>query len=170
MRKLLATLCLVGLAVFTSPFASAHVEIVSSYPEQYANVNPIPTTVWIEFSGELQNLDGEIVNTLEVIDSTGLVVSYEDAIIEAGRITTKVSGQSAAGSFTVKYRVVGQDGHVIEGDYFFNASPDYAESTEETNSVPIESSNFPVGGVLIALLLATIFGGTYLKTRARKNS
>jgi methionine-rich copper-binding protein CopC len=170
MRKLLATLCLVGLAVFTSPFASAHVEIVSSYPEQYANVNPIPTTVWIEFSGELQNLDGEIVNTLEVIDSTGLVVSYEDAIIEAGRITTKVSGQSAAGSFTVKYRVVGQDGHVIEGDYTFNASPDYAESTEETNSVPIESSNFPVGGVLIALLLATIFGGTYLKTRARKNS
>ena len=52
MRKLLATLCLAGLAVFTSPFASAHVEIVSSYPEQYANVNPIPTTVWIEFSGE----------------------------------------------------------------------------------------------------------------------
>ena len=170
MRKLLATLCLVGLAVFVSPFASAHVEIVSSYPEQYANVNPIPTTVWIEFSGELQNLDGEIVNTLEVIDSTGLVVSYEDAIIEAGRIATKVSGQSAAGSFTVKYRVVGQDGHVIEGDYTFNASPDYAKEVPVTTSAPEESSNFPVGGVLLAFLLATIFGGTYLKTRARKNS
>ncbi len=170
MRKLLATLCLAGLAVFTSPFASAHVEIVSSYPEQYANVNPIPTTVWIEFSGELQNLDGEIVNTLEVIDSTGLVVSYEDAIIEAGRITTKVSGQSAAGSFTVKYRVVGQDGHVIEGDYTFNASPDYAKEVPVTTSAPDESWNFPVGGVLLAFLLATFFGGTYLKTRARKNS
>lgn len=170
MRKLLATLCLAGLAVFTSPFASAHVEIVSSYPEQYANVNPIPTTVWIEFSGELQNLDGEIVNTLEVIDSTGLVVSYEDAIVEAGRITTKVSGQSAAGSFTVKYRVVGQDGHVIEGDYTFNASPDYAKEVPVTTSAPDESWNFPVGGVLLAFLLATFFGGTYLKTRARKNS
>ena len=170
MRRLLATLCLAGLAVFTSPFASAHVEIVSSYPQQYTNVNPIPTTVWIEFSGELQNLDGEIINTLEVTDSTGLVVSYEDAIIEAGRITTKVSGQSAAGSFTVKYRVVGQDGHVIEGDYTFNASPDYAEKELETTSAPEESWDFPVGGVLLAFLLATIFGGTYLKTRARKNS
>ena len=170
MRKFLVTLLLVGLTVFSSPFASSHVEIVASYPEQYANVNPIPTSVWIEFSGELQNLDGAIVNTLEVTDSTGLVVSYEDAIIEAGRITTKVSGQSAAGSFTVKYRVVGQDGHVIEGDYIFNASPDYSKPKEETTSVPVESSSFPVGGVLIAFLLATIFGGTYVKTRARKNS
>jgi len=170
MRKFLVTLLLVGLTVFSSPFASAHVEIVASYPEQYTNVSPIPTSVWIEFSGELQNLDGAIVNTLEVTDSTGLVVSYEDAIIEAGRITTKVSGQSAAGSFTVKYRVVGQDGHVIEGDYTFNASPDYAEAVPVTTSAPKESSNFPVGGVLIAFLLATIFGGTYVKTRVRKNS
>ena len=97
-------------------------------------------------------------------------MSYEDAIIEAGRITTKVSGQSAAGSFTVKYRVVGQDGHVIEGDYTFNASPDYAKEVPVTTSAPDESWNFPVGGVLLAFLLATFFGGTYLKTRARKNS
>ena len=169
MRRLLL-LCIAGLTVFTSPLASAHVEIVSSYPEQYANVNPIPTSVWIEFNDNLQNLEGEIVNRIEVTDSTGLVVSYEDAIVEAGKITTKVSGQSAAGSFTVKYRVVGQDGHVIEGDYIFNASPDYAESTEETTSVPVDNSNFPVGGILIAFLLAIFFGGIYLKSRDRDDS
>jgi methionine-rich copper-binding protein CopC len=45
MRRLLL-LCIAGLTVFTPPLASAHVEIVSSYPEQYANVNPIPTSVW----------------------------------------------------------------------------------------------------------------------------
>ena len=168
MRKLLVTLCLAGLVVFTSPIASAHVDIVSSFPERYANVNPIPTTVWIEFSGELQNLDGEIVNTIEVTDSTGLVVSYEDAIIEAGRITTKVSGQSAAGVFIVKYRVVGQDGHVIEGDYTFSASPDYAEAVPVTTSVLEDDSSFPVGGVLLAFFLATILGGTFLKAKSRK--
>ena len=170
MRKLLLTLCLAGIAVLTSPPASAHVESVSSYPEQYANVNPIPTTVWIEFSDNLQNLDGEIVNTIEVTDSTGLVVSYEDAIVEAEKITTKVSGQSAAGVFTVKYRVVGQDGHVIEGEYTFNASPDYAEAVPATTSVPQNSSNFPVGGILIAFLLAIFFGGIYLKSRDRDDS
>ena len=170
MPKLLAALCLAGLTVFTSPLALAHVEIVSSFPEQYANVNPIPTSVWIEFNDNLQNLEGEIVNRIEVTDSTGLVVSYEDAIVEAGKITTKVSGQSAAGVFTVKYRVVGQDGHVIEGEYTFNASPDYAEAVPATTSVPQDSSNFPVGGILIALLLAIFFGGIYLKFRDREGS
>ena len=168
MRRLLIALTLAGLTVLTSPSASAHVDIVSSFPERYANVNPIPTTVWIEFSGELQNLDGEIVNTIEVTDSTGLVVSYEDAIIEADRITTKVSGQSAAGVFIVKYRVVGQDGHVIEGDYTFNASPDYAEAVPVTTSVLEDDSSFPVGGVLLAFFLATILGGTFLKAKNRK--
>ena len=170
MRKLLAALCLAGLAVFIAPLASAHVEIVSSYPEQYANVNPIPTSVWIEFNDNLQNLEGEIVNRIEVSDSTGLVVSYEDAIVEAGKITTKVSGQSAAGVFTVKYRVVGQDGHVIEGEYTFNASPDYAEAVAATTSVPLDSSNFPIGGILIAFLLATFFGGIYKKSKDRDDS
>ncbi len=170
MRKLLLIFCFVGITVFTSPLASAHVEIVSSYPEQYANLNPIPISVWIEFNDNLQNLEGEIVNTIEVTDSTGLVVSYEDAIVEAGKITTKVSGQSAAGVFTVKYRVVGQDGHVIEGEYTFNASPDYAEAVPATTSVPQESSNFPVGGILIAFLLAIFFGGIYLKSRDRDDS
>jgi len=169
MRRLLL-LCIAGLTVFTSPLASAHVEIVSSYPEQYANVNPIPTRVWIEFNDNLQNLEGEIVNRIEVTDSTGLVVSYEDAIVEAGKITTKVSGQSAAGVFTVKYRVVGQDGHVIEGEYTFNASPDYAEAVPATTSVPQNSSNFPVGGILIAFLLAIFFGGLYLRSRDRDDS
>ena len=127
MRKFFSVLFLGFLAFATTPQASAHVEIVSSFPEQFSNVNPIPTQVWIEFSGELQTLDGEAVNSLEVIDSTGIAVNYEDPIISGGRITTKVSGQSAAGVFTVKYRVVGDDGHVIEGDYTFNASPDYGE-------------------------------------------
>jgi methionine-rich copper-binding protein CopC len=169
MRRLLL-LCIAGLTVFTSPLASAHVEIVSSYPEQYANVNPIPTSVWIEFNDNLQNLEGEILNRIEVTDSTGLVVSYEDAIVEAGKITTKVSGQSAAGVFIVKYRVVGQDGHVIEGEYTFNASPDYAEAVPATTSVPQNSLNFPVGGILIAFLLAIFFGGIYVKSRDRDDS
>ena len=170
MPKLLVALCVAGLAALTSPLASAHVEIVSSFPEQFATVDPIPTSVWIQFSDNLQNLDGEIVNTIEVIDSTGLVVSYKDAIVEAGKITTKVSGQSAAGVFTVKYRVVGQDGHVIEGDYTFNASPNYAEAVPVTTSVIEDSSNIPVGGILIAFLLATFFGGIVLKSRSRENS
>ncbi|CAN2163337.1 HATPase_CckA-like domain containing protein [Candidatus Nanopelagicaceae bacterium] len=168
MRKFISVLFLVFLAIATTPQASAHVEIVNSYPEQYSNVNPIPTEVWIEFSGNLQTLEGQAVNSVEVIDSTGIAVNYEDAVISGGRITTKISGQSAPGAFTVKYRVVGDDGHVIEGDYTFNASPDYAagQSPMPVSSAKEESS-IPAGGILLGALLIIFFGGIYMRAKKR---
>ena len=168
MRKLLASLSLIGMAFFSIPNASAHVEIVSAFPEQYANVNPIPTQVWIQFSGDLQTLDGEAVNSLEVIDSTGIAVNYEDPVIDGAKIMTKISGQSAPGVFTVKYRVVGDDGHVIEGEYTFNASPDYAEAVPiSTTSMPEESS-IPAGGILLAVLIAIFLGGIFMRAKNRR--
>ena len=170
MRRLLSLFTFLFSVMVIVPSASAHVEIVDSFPQQFANVNPIPTQVWIQFSGDLQTLDGEAVNSLEVIDSTGLAVNFGDPIIEGGKISTKVSGQSAAGVFTVKYRVVGDDGHVIEGDYMFNASPDY--STDQSPmpiSATAEESSIPAGGILLAALLIFFFGGIYMRAKKRRN-
>jgi methionine-rich copper-binding protein CopC len=169
MRKLVSLFLVTCLSVLATPSSSAHVTIVSSFPERFANVNPIPTEVWIEFSGDLQTLDGEAVNSLEVVDSTGIAVNYEDPMISGGRITTKVSGQSAAGVFTVKYRVVGDDGHVIEGDYTFNASPDYAAAQ---SPIPIsassEGSSIPAGGILLGALILVFLGGIVMRAKNRR--
>lgn len=169
MRKSVTVFLVSLLSVLAIPSSSAHVTIISSFPEQFANVNPIPTEVWIEFSGDLQTLEGEAVNSLEVVDSTGIAVNFEDPVISGGRITTKVSGQSAPGVFTVKYRVVGDDGHVIEGDYTFNASPDYAA---EQSPMPISStsgeSSIPVGGILIGALILTFLAGIFVRAKNRK--
>ena len=169
MRKLASLFLVACLSVLAVPSSSAHVTIVSSFPERFANVNPIPTEVWIEFSGDLQTLDGEAVNSLEVVDSTGIAVNYEDPIISGGRITTKVSGQSAAGVFTVKYRVVGDDGHVIEGDYTFNASPDYGEVQ---SPMPIsgdpEKAEFSVGAMVLAVFLVIFAIGYFVNLKKDK--
>ncbi len=170
MRRLLSLFTFLFSVMVIVPSASAHVEIVDSFPQQFANVNPIPAQVWIQFSGDLQTLDGEAVNSLEVVDSTGLAVNFGDPTIEGGKISTKVSGQSAAGVFTVKYRVVGDDGHVIEGDYTFNASPDY--STDQSPmpiSATAEESSIPAGGILLAALLIFFFGGIYMRAKKRRN-
>lgn len=170
MRKVITGFLLSCLCLIAIPSSLAHVEIVDSFPQQFANVNPIPTQVWIQFSGDLQTLDGQAVNSLEVIDSTGLAVNYEEPLIEGGKITTKVSGQSAAGVFTVKYRVVGDDGHVIEGEYTFNASPDYsAEQSPMPISVNSDESSIPAGGILLAALLIVFFGGIYMRAKRRSN-
>jgi copper resistance protein C len=170
MRKLVSLFLVSCLSILAIPSSSAHVTIISSFPEQFANVNPIPTEVWIEFSGDLQTLDGEAVNSLEVIDSTGIAVNYEDPIISGGRITTKVSGQSAPGVFEVKYRVVGDDGHVIEGDYTFNASPDYAaEQVPMPISATSEESSIPAGGILLGALILVFLGGIVMRAKNRRS-
>jgi methionine-rich copper-binding protein CopC len=170
MRKLVTLFLVACLSVLAIPNSAAHVTIVSSFPERFANVNPIPTQVWIQFSGDLQTLDGQAVNSLEVIDSTGISVNFEDPIIDGAKIMTKVSGQSAPGVFTVKYRVVGDDGHVIEGDYTFNASPDYAaEQSPMPMSETSGQSSIPVGGILIGALLLAFFGGIIVRAKNRRN-
>ena len=168
MRKTLVSLIIGLLALLSIPSSSAHVEIVSSFPEKFANVNPIPTQVWIEFSGQLQTLDGEAVNSLEVIDSTGIAVNFDDLIIEGAKIMTKISGQSAPGAFNVKYRVVGDDGHVIEGDYTFNASPDYAEAVPTTTSEVEKKSSLNVGGLVLVFFLIVFVVGYIIKERNDK--
>jgi methionine-rich copper-binding protein CopC len=168
MRKILISFVIGVIALLSMPSSSAHVEIVSSFPERFANVNPIPTQVWIEFSGQLQTLEGEAVNSLEVIDSTGIAVNFEDPIIDGAKIMTKISGQSAPGAFTVKYRVVGDDGHVIEGDYSFNASPDYSEAVPTTTSADEESSTLDVGGVVLVFFLIVFAVGYIIKERNDK--
>ena len=169
MRKLVSLFLIYFLSILAIPSSSAHVEIVDSFPKQFANVNPIPTELWIEFSGKLQTLDGQAVNSLEVTDSTGYVMSEEEPMISGGRISTQISDQSAPGVFTVKYRVVGDDGHVIEGDYTFNASPDYAaEQSPMPISAASEESSIPVGGILIGALLLAFFGGIIVRAKNRR--
>jgi methionine-rich copper-binding protein CopC len=170
MRKLVTVFVVSLLSILATPTSSAHVEIVDSFPERFANVNPIPTQVWIQFSGELQTLDGQALNSLEVIDSTGLSVNFEDPVIDGAKIMTKVSGQSAPGVFTVKYRVVGDDGHVIEGDYTFNASPDYsAEQSPMPISQAPEQSSISAGGTLLGGLLLAVIGIFFLRATKRRS-
>lgn len=168
-----AVLC-IFLSIFSlgvSSLANAHVEIVDSFPAQYSNVNPIPTQVWIEFNGQLQSLDGEAINTLEVIDSSGFAMNVGEAVLEGGKISTKLSGQSAPGVFTVKYRVVGDDGHVIEGEYSFSASPDYSESQSPVPApVSNDSENVSPGGIILAGLLVISIIGYILRLRIGKRS
>lgn len=170
MRKLVSLFLVSCLSVLAIPSSSAHVTIVDSFPKQFANVNPIPTEVWIEFSGKLQTLDGQAVNSLEVVDSTGYAMSDEEPIISGGRISTKISDQSAPGVFTVTYRVVGDDGHVIEGDYTFNASPDYAaEQSPMPISAAPKGSSIPAGGILLAALFAVFLGGILIRAKNRRD-
>ena len=168
MHKLLVALTVALLGLLSSPTASAHGEIVSTFPEQYTNATPIPSEVWIEFDGDLQTLDGQAINTIDVVDSTGLTVSYGDPIIVGGKISTKLSRQSAPGVFTVNYRIVSEDGHPVEGNYTFNASPNFADDEPVTTTAPQKSSNLSVGGIVMIIFLGVFAVGMLVKRKNEK--
>jgi methionine-rich copper-binding protein CopC len=168
MRKFFAVLSTLILLVLSSSWASAHGEIVSTFPEQYSNATPIPTEVWIQFDGNLQTLDGQAINTIDVVDSTGLTVSFGDPIIDGGKISTKLSGQSAAGVFTVNYRIVSEDGHPVEGSYTFNASPNFADDAPVTTATPEEGTTLSIGAIVMIVFLVVFAIGLLVKRKNEK--
>ena len=171
MRKLssavLACLCL----ILSSPTSFAHGEIVSTYPQQGSTSSPAPSEVWIQFDGELQQIEGEVVNTLNVIDATGLTVSSEEATIEGGKISTQISDQSVGGLFAVAYRIVSEDGHPVEGSYTFTASPGFeaTEMIEPATTTPLEKESDLSIGAIVMLVFLVIFAISYfIKLRNEK--
>jgi cobalamin biosynthesis Mg chelatase CobN len=135
--------------------------------------SPTPSQVWIEFDGELQLIEGEVVNTLKVTDSTGLVVSSEEAVIEGAKISTQVSDQSVGGVFTVQYRIVSEDGHPVEGSYTFEASPGF-EATEmieptTTATASDEKTDLSIGAIVMAVFLVVFAVRYFVKMRNEKN-
>jgi methionine-rich copper-binding protein CopC len=165
----LALLCL----VLSSPISFAHGEIITTYPLRDSTSSPTPTQVWIEFDGELQLIDGEVINTLKVKDSTGLVVSSEEAVIEGSKISTQISDQSVGGVFTVQYRIVSEDGHPVEGSYTFQASPGF-EATEmvepmPTATAPDNQAEFSFGAIVMSVFLVVFAVRYFIKMRNEKN-
>ena len=135
--------------------------------------SPTPSQVWIEFDGELQLIEGEVVNTLKVTDSTGLVVSSEEAVIEGAKISTQVSDQSVGGVFTVQYRIVSEDGHPVEGSYTFEASPGF-EATEmieptTTATASDDQTDLSIGAIVMAVFLVVFAVRYFVKMRNEKN-
>jgi methionine-rich copper-binding protein CopC len=168
MRKLLATLAMLFFTIFSINSALAHSQILSTFPDQNSNVVQMPAEVWIQFEGNLQTLGGKALNTIEVIDSNGAKVSTGNPLIEGGKISTNIEEQNNPGIFTVNYRIVGEDGHPVEGSYTFNLSPNIQEAVPVTSLAPEKSSDLSIGGIIMIVFLGLFIIGVLVKRKNEK--
>ena len=152
------TLVLVALA---APPALAHTRLVSSTPGKGATAGPV-TEVSLVFSDEISSA------AVVVRDAAGKPFQSGKAATAGTKVTQKLSGALPAGSYTVAYRVVGEDGHPITGDDLtFTASAAAEEqpakleqeqtTTEETKPASDSDSESESGSG--AVLWALIVGG-----------
>jgi hypothetical protein len=114
-----------------------------------------PVEVTLTFNEELLKVGQENPNKVEVFDESGALVSGV-SLLSGASIAAPV-GINGNGAYTVKYRVVSRDGHVVEDEYQFNVESPIAIATPI--SAPIEpaeeGSNLLVRGLgFVALALA----------------
>jgi methionine-rich copper-binding protein CopC len=116
-----------ALALGLAAPASAHSELVAATPGDGETLAEAPAEVVLEFNEEIQDLGNEIV----VVDAEGTPVATGDAVVDGVTVTQAITG-GTAGTFTVTWRVVSEDGHPISGEYAYEVEESAAPTTEES--------------------------------------
>ncbi|MEA2451317.1 MAG: copper resistance protein [Actinomycetota bacterium] len=107
--------------------ASAHPAYKDSSPQADATVADPPTEVWVEFT---ESIDA---GTISVFDPCGEQVDHgdEELNLTSDRLTTGTHADKA-GTYTVKWHVVGSDSHETQGEFAFTSTGGTSCPQEET--------------------------------------
>jgi methionine-rich copper-binding protein CopC len=109
------------LAVLVPGTAAAHATLVRSVPARRAVVSSAPPRVRLRFSERLEPAFARV----SVWDGQALQVDLHDPRVEPDEPTELSVGLPSLGpgTYTVKFRVLSVDGHVVEGDLPFTVRP-----------------------------------------------
>ena len=107
------------LPISNSDSAFAHAALESTTPAKGAVVAQSIKKVVMQFGEELLVLEGKSPNSIIVSDSHGKKVSTGRVAISGTKISIALKAPLNPGKYTVKYRVVSADGHVVSGSYSF---------------------------------------------------
>jgi len=157
--------------LWSAPVAQAHAAFKSVTPADGATLETAPTSVVIEFT---KNVEGN-VREATLLPSGGAAIegAWE---VDGARITITAPTKMADGTWGVKWRVLGGDGHPLTGSSAFTIGP-VATSAEPTGpgksgSPPssaahgghVMASTYPHGGLERLALAGRIlfFGGLLL--------
>lgn len=182
MRTRVITVVLATLAAAAAgPAAVAHTELINSSPGEADIVRDL-SEVRLEFSDDLLEIGASIVLVHNGATEYDLAVSHPSSRVVVGAVPDVPGGE-----YQVRWRVVAEDGHPIDGTYVFTfEAPDGVEPsitpstvvspTPSPTAIPILEIGEPgaADGVspwlaaLIALVGATAIGAVWwLSIRSR---
>lgn len=112
----------------------AHTALEFSTPSNSQSIEFMPVELSATFDENLIEIDGEIVNTLELQSADGTNYLLSTATITGPVVSAKVGdGEYPAGNYFLKFRVVSADGHPVTGEISFST-----QSATEISSTPAE--------------------------------
>ena len=119
MRRFKILLLAVGLLFSGAQSAVAHAELVKSFPVANSTLTKSPKYVQLEFGDALTTLKSKNANTITILGSKSLKVPTSKISVTKGIARVEIPGQLKVGSYTVVYRVVSADGHVLKSQFKF---------------------------------------------------
>lgn len=119
MRNVKVLLLAVGLVFSATQSAVAHAELIKSFPVANSTLTKSPKYVQLEFGEALTTLKNKTANTITVLGSKSLKVPTSKIFVTKGMARVEIPGQLKSGNYTVQYRVVSADGHVLKSQFKF---------------------------------------------------
>ena len=160
-------LLLAIFAIVSGPTSFGHTSLVSSTPAAGSVITEWPIEIKLDFAEELQTFSAGEVNFIEVLDASGIRLNEPVATITGISVTSKLLKSAEFGLVTVKYRVVAQDGHVLEDSFNFTFDPSRDTAASPTPASTNEPASYPYRGFAAAFIIATLIFGVIVY---RKNS
>lgn len=112
-KVFIAVICALTLSSITP--ALAHTALVSSTPRNGETIQVTPKNFVLNFSEVLAQIDGKSINTIALIGPSKIRVKLDSIRVMKSRVSAKPFAPLPIGRYEIKYRVVAQDGHSLNG-------------------------------------------------------
>lgn len=128
-----------ALVVVAQP-ASAHTDLVSVDPARGTRLDVGPDVVSLRFTDPVDGWGTAVA----VTDPDGVDATLGMPVTEAHVVTQMVRRSSTPGRWTVTFRVVGPDGHPVQGTTTFDVAPGTSTATPDAVAPVADPGEEPI--------------------------
>ncbi|MCU6709662.1 copper resistance protein CopC [Paenibacillus sp. J5C_2022] len=133
---------LIMVMLFVVPQAAmAHSKLTEAVPAVDAVIEQSPAAIELGFNTKIEKL-----STFKLYNEAGEQMEVEGIAASGDKLSGNVPSPLDNGKYTVKWTIIGADGHAVEGDYSFtldapvaeqpSKEPTSGEATPEPSAVP----------------------------------
>ena len=118
MRKLLALVMTGSLLFLGNSPSFAHAQLTSANPKANSVLFALPSTIKLQFTDDIIADAGG--NVITVTSASGRRIDVGATTVLGNQMTVKLRKISTLGKYTVRYRVISEDGHPVNASYKFS--------------------------------------------------
>ena len=137
MKKI--TWLMLALLLLLPGTALAHSKLESAIPDKESVVEISPESIQMTFNTKIEKL-----STFKLFNSSNEQVAVKDISVDGAVLSGAISDLLANDEYTVKWTIIGADGHAVDGQYAFEVkAPVTEQSTAPEASSQAEASPEP---------------------------